>query len=77
MTAAGDATATVAPLARSVLAHQGGWDEVLLVATPVVLFGVLLWAAKRRADAELAEEELAEEELAAADRSDDDGPASP
>ncbi len=34
------------------LAHQGGWDEALFVAVPMVLFVVLLWVAKRRAAAE-------------------------
>lgn len=34
----------------SMLAHQGGWDEVLLVAVPVVVLGVLLALANRRAD---------------------------
>jgi hypothetical protein len=32
----------------SVLAHQGGWDEALLVAIPMVLVSWLLWLAKRR-----------------------------
>jgi hypothetical protein len=32
-----------------VLAHQGGWDEALLVITPVALFVGLFWAASRRA----------------------------
>jgi hypothetical protein len=30
------------------LAHQGGWDEVLLVLVPIVVVGWLLWLAKRR-----------------------------
>lgn len=34
-----------------VLAHQGGWDEVLLVAAPVALFVVLLRVANQRAAA--------------------------
>ncbi len=33
------------------LAHQGGWDEVLLVAVPIALFAVVLWLANRRAGA--------------------------
>jgi len=33
-----------------VLAHQGGWDEILLVLTPIVLFAGLLLVANRRAD---------------------------
>ncbi len=33
-----------------ILAHQGGWDEMLLVAAPVGIFAGLLWIANRRAD---------------------------
>ena len=33
----------------AVLAHQGGWDEALLVACPVLLFAGIVWQAKRRA----------------------------
>ncbi len=32
-----------------VLAHQGGWDEILLVALPLGLLAGLLWVADRRA----------------------------
>ena len=32
-----------------VLAHQGGWDEMLLVAAPVALFVFLLRLANQRA----------------------------
>ncbi len=32
-----------------VLAHQGGWDEALMVIVPVGLFVGLLWVATRRA----------------------------
>ncbi|MEO6122987.1 MAG: hypothetical protein ABIR32_04700 [Ilumatobacteraceae bacterium] len=32
------------------LAHQGGWDEALLVAGPLLAIVGLLWLAKRRAD---------------------------
>jgi hypothetical protein len=35
------------------LAHQGGWDEILMVAAPIAVFGVLLWLANRRAQARL------------------------
>ncbi len=31
------------------VAHQGGWDEVLLVAAPLGLMAWLLWLANRRA----------------------------
>ena len=32
------------------LAHQGGWDEILLIAGPIVVIMGLLWLAKRRVD---------------------------
>jgi hypothetical protein len=38
------------------LAHQGGWDEILLVLVPIGLFAFLLFVANRRA-AKLAEHE--------------------
>ena len=34
-----------------VLAHQGGWDEALMVIVPVGLFVGLLWVAYRRQQA--------------------------
>jgi hypothetical protein len=37
--------------ASMLLAHQGGWDEIALVATPIALFAGLLWLANRRAEA--------------------------
>ena len=46
-------------LGMVVLAHQGGWDEMLMVAAPVGLFVFLLWIANARAarqrDAEVPE----------------------
>jgi hypothetical protein len=33
-----------------VLAHQGGWDEMLLVLVPIAIFAALLWVANRRAN---------------------------
>lgn len=33
------------------LAHQGGWDEILLVLVPIALFAALLVVANRRANA--------------------------
>ena len=33
-----------------VLAHQGGWDETLLVIAPLLLIAVLLCIANRRAN---------------------------
>ncbi len=41
--------------AASVLAHQGGWDEILLVAGPLVLLWGLLLLANRRARQKSAE----------------------
>lgn len=35
----------------SVLAHQGGWDEILLVLAPIGVFAALLFVANRRAGA--------------------------
>lgn len=35
----------------AVLAHQGGWDEILLVAGPIVVIIAVLAIAKRRVDA--------------------------
>lgn len=34
------------------LAHQGGWDEAIFVAVPMVILAVLLWLARRRAESE-------------------------
>ena len=39
------------PAAASILAHQGGWDEILLVVTPILLIVLALRLAKRRLDA--------------------------
>lgn len=33
-----------------VLAHQGGWDEILFVLGPLVIFAGLLVLARRRVD---------------------------
>lgn len=38
------------------LAHQGGWDEILIVAGPILLLAGLLKLANKRAD-KLAEAE--------------------
>jgi hypothetical protein len=32
----------------AILAHQGGWDEMLLVAGPIAVVVGLLWLARRR-----------------------------
>lgn len=50
-----------------VLAHQGGWDELLFVLVPIALFAGLLAIANRRAA-----------RMGLVDRSDaDDDPAAP
>jgi hypothetical protein len=36
------------------LAHQGGWDEALMVAAPIAIIGGLLVFANRRAKQALA-----------------------
>jgi hypothetical protein len=36
--------------AATIVAHQGGWDEFLLVAGPITVIVGLLWLAKRRVD---------------------------
>ena len=35
--------------AQALFAHQGGWDEMLMVAVPVAAFAALLYGANRRA----------------------------
>lgn len=44
----------------SVLAHQGGWDEILFVLVPISLFAGLLAVANQRATRAQAEREAAE-----------------
>lgn len=41
-------------------AHQGGWDEILMVAGPVAIFASLLGVARKRA-LELADAEAADD----------------
>jgi len=43
-------------MALHLLAHQGGWDEILLVVGPILVLGGLLRIANRRADRIAAEE---------------------
>ena len=38
-------------MAPMILAHQGGWDEALFVLAPLVVIGLLLLLANRRANA--------------------------
>lgn len=44
----------------AVVAHQGGWDEALFVAVPIVVLVALLALAQRRAGQELEEEQEAD-----------------
>jgi len=37
-------------LGLQLLGHQGGWDEIALVAGPILILGAVLWLANRRAD---------------------------
>jgi len=49
-------TADVPSLAAlTVLAHQGGWDETLMVLTPIAVFALLLKMANTRAKRAAAE----------------------
>ena len=34
----------------ALLAHQGGWDEILFVLAPLLIFGGLLALARKRVD---------------------------
>jgi len=34
----------------AILAHQGGWDEMLMVAAPIIVFALILRAANHRAE---------------------------
>jgi hypothetical protein len=40
----------IAALRPVVLAHQGGWDEMLMVLVPILVIVALLRLAKRRVD---------------------------
>ena len=50
------------PTGSHVLAHQGGWDEILLVVGPLAIVAGLLWVANRRVSAQLEAAENASEE---------------
>lgn len=43
-------------LLGSLLAHQGGWDEILLVGAPILVIIVLLAVVKRRVDAQVTDD---------------------
>lgn len=62
-----------------VLAHQGGWDEALMVAAPVVLFVLLLRVANARAadDGDPDRPDLVDDEPADDDRPDGRSDADP
>lgn len=40
---------------EEMVAHQGGWDEILMVAGPLAVFAAVLVMANNRAKAKLAE----------------------
>jgi hypothetical protein len=40
--------AGAAGIPGALLAHQGGWDEILLIAGPIAVVVALLWLARRR-----------------------------
>ena len=49
-----------APVTALLVGHQGGWDEILFVLLPIVLFAGLLAIANRRAGRALAAQEPAD-----------------
>jgi hypothetical protein len=49
--------------ASAVLAHQGGWDELLFVLLPISLFAGLLAIANRRASHAQSERDREPDEL--------------
>jgi hypothetical protein len=54
------------------IAHQGGWDELLFVLVPISLFGGLLAIANRRASTMQAERDAVDVDP---DNDDDSDPA--
>lgn len=50
-----------------VLAHQGGWDEILLVAGPIAAIVVVLWRATLRAGRQSIDRQNAQRPSAAGD----------
>lgn len=55
-------------MTAAVFAHQGGWDEILVVLMPLMLFAGLLRVARRRAE-QLGKEENSDDENEARDDS--------
>jgi hypothetical protein len=43
--------------ARVVMMHQGGWDEILIFAGPVLIIGLLIYVARRQAPASPEEDD--------------------
>ena len=43
------------PASFQLFGHLGGWDEILIVAAPLLIIAGLLYIANRRVDAKLAE----------------------
>jgi hypothetical protein len=63
-------------MAAMLFAHQGGWDEILFAMIPIVVVGLLLLLANKRANAaRRRHEELAREAPAGSGAG--DRPASP
>ena len=58
---------STALLSATLLAHEGGWDEILLVAGPIALFGGLLWLANKRAKDRLADQLTAADQVDSTD----------
>jgi hypothetical protein len=54
---------SVRALIGVVIAHQGGWDEILFVLVPIGLFAGLLAIANRRATKAQAEQDESEPDL--------------
>lgn len=50
-----------------VLAHQGGWDEILLVAAPIAAIVVVLWRATLRVDRQNADQQDLQRQSGASD----------
>jgi hypothetical protein len=45
----------VSAVSPILLAHQGGWDEILLIGGPIVIIVLLLRLAKKRVDASVGD----------------------